>query len=726
MAVKKYILFIVFGLTLSPVFTFAKGGQDSLNLGKAFLFNDFSLTNFQGLSKTKAIFTAPTSIAGKSSKITWFKSMRYSGYARFYPYYRNMKSYYNVASNNINGLTLPITLNADDGYQQPLMLFRLEGNPTAKTSFQTELQFSNLMKRTTTLTDSTGKLANLYVIFKLEGAVDTKLGHIRMIAGGGANWYRLSPSTLWGYQYRDDLFERYAWDPEGHDFSNRYNSAYSVGDIPRDQRFGMQAVQGFILEGTKLPAGFDAAILYGKNSTSGGFTSFISGTPMNMLAGRIGNEIKSQKLGFSYFNQYGYTSNKVDYKKIAQGVDTFYVEDNYVSQVVSTVDGRFDFKNFALYTEIGAGSYLSNTYNLGLAKGAKTGVQNVSHYNRKWDETMFFEITTKKRFTRIPIKLNAYRIGANVVNNTSSVSNTSIEQAKPSTDTPDEYYTNYYDGMVTDVGQLANNRQGVNLFVNKSFKKLMTKLEIGSSQEITNLVGDTRNGARSRFIAGNAHDSLSMIPFTNSITFEHRLNGLTRSRFIPYQRFGGPYSRLQSVYRRTFENISITDTIVNYKKSFSSMNLELKYKFKLVGKELILINYNNYSSVQDHYSPIPVFTDKAFLRIFYSELMAFYAIHSKVTIVSFVATERVLGNQRTELADASGNLITNAKGKPVSSATGKAVDQTGYGIGIGVDYNFHSRASLHWRNRWFSHSDKNFTHDNFKGYESTVEFKVFF
>lgn len=156
------------------------------------------------------------------------------------------------------------------------------------------------------------------------------------------------------------------------------------------------------------------------------------------------------------------------------------------------------------------------------------------------------------------------------------------------------------------------------------------------------------------------------------------------------------------------------------------MNLELKYKFKLVGKELILINYNNYSSVQDHYSPIPVFTDKAFLRIFYSELMAFYAIHSKVTIVSFVATERVLGNQRTELADASGNLITNAKGKPVSSATGKAVDQTGYGIGIGVDYNFHSRASLHWRNRWFSHSDKNFTHDNFKGYESTVEFKVFF
>jgi len=88
--------------------------------------------------------------------------------------------------------------------------------------------------------------------------------------------------------------------------------------------------------------------------------------------------------------------------------------------------------------------------------------------------------------------------------------------------------------------------------------------------------------------------------------------------------------------------------------------------------------------------------------------------------------ERVLGNSRTELADANGNLITNASGRPVADPNGKAIDQTGYGYGLGLDYNFHSSASINIRQRWFTHSDKNFTRDRFSGNEMTIEFKVFF
>ena len=710
---KRYFVFLLCGLFLFPAVIFA---NDSLSLLSSAPYKTYTGSTGFGLPEYK-----------KQPKKNWFKAMRYSGWTRFYPFYRNMQESYDIPATE--GLTLPINLTANDGYQQPLMLVRLDGNPSAKTWFQTELQFDHYLLRSNitnkTLTPD-GKLANLYVIFQLQGAVETKVGKFKLIAGGGANWYRLSPSTLWGYQYRDDFFERYPWEPEGHDFG-RYNSFYSVGDIPRDQRFGMQATQGFILEGTNLPQGFDAALLYGKTST-GAFQSFLTKDPVNMFATRVGKRLGDYKIGYNYFNQYGYLDNKVDYKPIVQGTDTFYVEDNRISQVVTSVDGRFDFKTFSLFAELGMGSYFSNTYNAGLKDGAKPGVENVSRYKRDWDETMIFEISTKRQLTFIPLKLGVYRIGALVVNNSSTVANTSVEQAKPSTDTPDEYYTNYYDGMVTEVGQLANNRQGLNLFAFKEFfyNKVKTKFALGMAQEIDNLAGDIRNGGRASYVSGANPDSLTQVPFTNSITFEHKLNSLTRSRFGFFRRFTGPYGRIHSIYRRSFENIAITDSVIDYKKSFSTLDFELKYKFKFLGKEMIISAFNNFSSVQDNWSPIPVFSDKAFLRYFYHEFMTFYAVHTKITLVGFFGFEKVRGNSRTEVADANGDLIKDANGRPVADPNGKPVNQTGYGFGLGVDYNFHSRASLHLRHRWFTHEDKNFTRDKFRGNEMTLEFKVFF
>lgn len=724
---KKYFIFLLFGLFLSPLAILAEDGKDSLSVSQPHLYKHYTGSiflrkNYKGSTNFVETLSNTNSVA--KAKKSWFKGMRYSGYARFYPMYRNLSQYYDVPANPATGLTVPVNISADDGYIQPLMLFRLEANPTAKTYFQMELQFANLLKRKTTFTDTTGKLANLYVTFQLVGAVDTRIGHIKLTAGGGSNWARLSPSTLWGYQYRDDLFERYPWEPEGHDFA-RYTSAYAVGDIPRDQRFGKQATQGFILEGTNMPLGFDATLIYGKATTSGGFQSYLTRAPINIYAARIGKTLGAHKLGVNYFNEAGYTSNQVKYKPIAKGTDTFYVADNYISQLVTTVDATLSFKNFSIYTELGGGSYLSNTYNAGLKDNAKQGVGNVSKYKRDWSENLFLEVTTKKELTGIPLKVGAYRIGEHVVNTNSSMLNTTLEQAKPSLGTPDRYNTNYYDGVITDVGQLANNRQGINISANKKFNRLTTKLDMGIAQEIKNLVGDLRNGGRGKE-AGLADTSLSLIPYTNSISYEHRLNGLTRSRFQMFERFTGPYNRIQSVYRRTYDNFAITDTLVDYKKSFNTIDLDLKYKFKFLGKELLLTSFSVYSSVQDHWSPIPVFTKDAFIRYFYQELMAFYAIHPKVTLVGFYGIERVRGNSRLEVADANGNVIKDGKGRPVADPNGKTVDQRGYGYGVGLDYNFHARASLNLRNRWYAHQDKSFTRDQFKGTEVTMEFKVFF
>ncbi len=341
---------------------------------------------------------------------------------------------------------------------------------------------------------------------------------------------------------------------------------------------------------------------------------------------------------------------------------------------------------------------------------------------------MFLEISTKRSLTYLPLKIGLYRIGANVVNNSGSIVNTSVEQAKSDVKATDQYYTNYYDGLITEIGQLANNRQGVNLLTSKDFfyNKLKVKLALGIAQEIENLAGDVRNGGRAYTVAGAGADSSTKVPFTNSITFEHKLNGFTRSRFAFYQRFQGPYGRHHSIFRRSFENVAITDSIISYKKSFNSIDLELKYKFKLFGKEMIVSNYLNCSSVQDKWAAIPVFNDKAFLRYFYEEFMLFYSIHQKITLVGFFGYERALGNKRVELADANGDLITDANGRPVADPNGKTIDQVGHGYGVGLDYNFHQRASLNFRNRLFDFKDKNFIRDTFSGNEMTVEFKVFF
>ena len=731
---KRFFVFLLFGLFLFPLVLFAKDETDTSGLSsQSHVYKNYDgTTSYVGLTPYPS--KRSTNYIGGKSNVTagkkrWFNSMRYSGYARFYPMYRKMSSYYDIPSSAALGLTMPVNLTADDGYQQPLMLFRLEGNPTERSWFQTELMFDDIFKRVVSVngnsTDTTGKLANLYIIFQFQAGVDTKFGHLHLTAGGGVNWARLSPATLWQYQFRDDLFDRYPWEPEGSDF-NRYAGNYNSGDIPRDQRFGKAASQGFILEGTGLPAGFDATVIYGKASTSGGFQSYLTQNPMNMVAGRLGKVLGNHKIGWNYFNQFGYTSNTVNYREVAHGSDSVYVRDNYNSQEVTTVDGRFDFRKFSIYTELGGGSYLSNTYNEGLKKNVKSGVHNASVYKRKWDETLFFEITTKKSLTLIPLKVSTYRIGANVVNINSNIYNTSAEQALPNTGVPQNYNITYYDGLVTDLyhGQLANNRQGITVNGNTNVRKLKIKFNIGMSQEIVNLAGDMRNGARGT--NAGVSDSTGLVPYTNSITFEHRLNALSRSRFAFSQRFTGPYGRIMSIYRRTYDNIAITDTDIDYKKSFSSADLELKYKFQVFGKELIVTNYNIYNSVQDKLSPIPVFTNAAFIRTFYEEFMVFYALHPKVSVLAYFGMERNFGNKRTELADANGNLITDANGRPIASPNGKPINQTGYGFGPGIDYDFHARACLNLRYRCYSYSDKNFTKDKFAGNEIITEFKVFF
>ncbi|MCR6639325.1 MAG: hypothetical protein NVV82_10155 [Sporocytophaga sp.] len=643
-----------------------------------------------------------------------WSGLKYSGYARSFTQYRVMPNYY---SGNPNLTEKSLVFNGVEafngslqGYQEPLFLLRLEGNPTARTFFKIEYamdnQLTGVIKDNGGVIEGTNTAFNrrisTYRILQFEGSANTGIGDFKLIAGGGVLWHRVSPFTFWNYEYRDDLFERYPWEPEGASF-NRYNQFYATQNIARDARWGNTATQGFILEAKNMPLGFGGNIVYGKTDNSGGFTAAKTKSPRNLVAGRLDKGFGMHKFGLNYFNQFGFLDIQELFK---------------IRQQIATIDGRLNLNNVKIYFEGGVGRFqdfiaqrdqenvILNNYSKSNVLASKNpmkvtkGDNYGTDYN--WAPTIMGQIDVTKEAFNVPVNLMMYYIDKAVTNINSQVMNTANPHALGTAENIGSIYdiTTYYGG-VTDIQQMANNRWGGYLKHEDTYGKLKVNIGTGFAQEIENLY--------------------------DSISFQHRANSFTRSRFAFFTRNNGPYGNIMNIYRRAFEVLAITDTVSDYKKGFNSIDLNLKYKLSFLGRELILSNYNNYSSVQPGFSAIPKFSDKAFLRYFYEEFMAFYAFRPKLTLIGFVSYEKALGNNRTQLADANGEMIIDeTTKKPIADPNGKPINQRGYGYGLGFDYDFSGRAGLYVRHRWFDHRDVNFTKDRFNGQETTVELKIFF
>jgi hypothetical protein len=612
--------------------------------------------------------------------------IRFSGYVRGFFQYRDMNKYYqdmyggpnNITVNGVNN----VGSNLQNGYPEPFLMLQADANPTARTSVTVQYYLDNQM---TGQRSDSGRQALLYRLFNFKGNIYSNFGTFSLTAGGGVNWARMSPFTLGNniQFYRQDLFERLPWQYYGSSAA-RYSSNYTDENVAVDTRWSRAGTQGFMLEGSGLPAGFGFMALYGKTDNSGGFRSYVqtSNSPIkNFLAGRLYNNYFGHEIGINYFSQFGYT-NAYQLKP--------------EQQRILTMDFKLKPRNLDIYLEVGAGSYRS------------------PDYKEKWTPTANLQVQVDKKVIGMPFSVQLYEVGSSVVNINSDVMNSSIPYVQPSY--PIQGTTNSlfgssdittFPGIMTEVGQLTNNRKGLNIKGNTSIGNLKIAFGYSVNQEIENKYGSD--------------------PRYNVVQFNHRLNAFTRSRFAYYTSGNGPYASITNIYRRTFETVQITDVNPNYLKSFNAVDLTLKYKINLFKKELILVNYTTYSTAQDHLSAVPLTDNSAFVRYFYEEFNAFYPLHKKVTLVGQFGVETMKGGDRTSMVDNQGNLITNTDGsfaaKPVG---GKARDQLGTGIGLGVDYDFSERAGLFFRHRFFHHKDKNFTKDEFQGQESSVELKIFF
>ena len=335
-----------------------------------------------------------------------------------------------------------------------------------------------------------------------------------------------------------------------------------------------------------------------------------------------------------------------------------------------TSEFKWNFGQIALLGEVGAGNYFSPT---------SAG---------EWGEAIDIKVQFSKELTKFPIEVRYYQISPKVINNNGVFWNTSVAEyndAFATAETPGSQTPLIpFASSLVSIGQLTNNRRGVILNTDLNYKK--HKLTIGYSA------------------------SGEIIGLSDKITYGHLANNLALSRFWrwAFPAGVGPYGNLSKIYRGVYETVEITDSISA--KGFNAIEISYKTEFKLFGRELLVFYLGGLHSVQRDFSALPKYSQKAYLQSYNNQLEFYYLLFPKVILSNYFGYDRIIANENTVL----------------DAVSGKAKNQRGYSYAVGLDIQLAKNTGLYVRQRWMNYQDFNFSLDQYKGMETTVELKIFF
>ncbi len=561
-------------------------------------------------------------------------------------------------------------ISVGENYREPTVLLNLSGNPHERVFFGTNLYVFTSYKGVGQ-TPVDGDSISLNLGASVAATIKTNKGDFSL-QSGGIIWHSMTPFTLAVFQNpygRFSVFDRNPWEPTKRG-NGKYRKFYADGQILQDIRWGRQAFQGLILEGFNLPKNWSFSTVYGKTINNGGAASFRTVNNPNISYGaRLIKNTKYGQISLNTFNTYTL-------------IDSLNTRSTGKNQIHS-FEYNLEFNQVKFWGEFAIGQYNSPTYNKGISPAIN------------------FKVKTPAAYTLIPIELSVYHIGATVANINSSFINTTIQELN-------QGYKGNAGGSLfpsaspmLDMGQYANNRQGLEL--NTEFKVGDLKIALGNSfaSELQ------RSGKK--------------------VSFSHRINGLAFSRYYNFSWMPptfGAYNNVSSLFRGYYEQETISDTLANGEaaniKYFNNMDLQAKYRTELLGKSLHVYYLGSFNSVQNKFSPIAVFDNSAYVRAFYNEFEAYYQVMPKLTMCLYYGLERIYGGDLTT----KGDVNTLESSNPSSSY--KPRRQRGQGVGLGLDIDLGNNIGLYLRQRWFYHDDKYFRNDNYDGHEATIELKIFF
>lgn len=589
-------------------------------------------------------------------------NVQLSGTIRLLTIYRNMDRYYADMQTSAKNFSIydyaspSVGTNVGGGF--PQLELNLLSRISPRFLFNVGYSMANTMSGQTSNNVASSR-QNLFFNGKINA------GAIRFdISAGGVLWTGLSNFTMQQAQNRDSYFNRVPWDWYRTSYT-RYEDYYSLSRNIGAQAGGLVPVLGFIAKTDILPLGVKVTTLYGRTSTSVPVSFYTSHYPSYTTGVRVEKTLFNRhvvgKIGLNYRGKY------FD-ETIGNAIPN--------NQEMYTVDFNLKIRKVRIASEVGTTQLKSRS--LG------DNPSDVSSLHTRQGFGFNVKAELDRDFTTLPISVEYYHIDKWMINQDGAIINSNPHALTQGVDFLYDLY--FQQNLAQEVGVLTNNRQGLNIKMEKNVGRLKMQLGAAWSQDLTNL-GDT-------------------------VTFQHRVNSFSRSRFHPWFNAGGATGRIKSGWMRTYEIVSITDKAngisTDYLKGYSALELFLKYKISLFGRDLIFLNYNSYNSVDDHLKVVGT-TDASFIRVFFEDFTAAYKVTKRLTLVGNFGIEKAWGGKRTQL---------NSNGDPLN--------QTGHCYAIGLDYDFVKNAGLHIRQTWMDHKDKNFVQDEFKGTETNVELKIFF
>jgi hypothetical protein len=333
-----------------------------------------------------------------------------------------------------------------------------------------------------------------------------------------------------------------------------------------------------------------------------------------------------------------------------------------------------------------------NTIGKLIVRGEVGGGRNFAGDNiSDWGEAVSvkFEYPIRDKF---PTEFHLYRISPRVLNNSAAFINSAIDQNYLATSSVgvQPVLPAVASSMVA-IGQLVNNRQGFDVNAQINFGRLKTSFGYSNSSEVENL--------------------------SSKLTYSHPINSLVLAHFWrwDFPSNVGPYNNLSKIYRTVYETVNITNVNAVTKlpierKYFNSIEMNMKWKGTIFNRDYYLYYLGQYSSAQPTSSPITVFSEQAYLRTYYHQIESYIKINKSLVWCNYAGFERIIANYDTET-----DLITK-----------RPKNQTGYSIATGFDIRMSKGAGLYLRQRWMEYADASFKDDQYKGFETTVEIKIFF
>ncbi len=606
-----------------------------------------------------------------------------TGYYRMFALDRRLEEPFKVLAENAFANTPPHVMGVGDIYRDPpLLLLQTAMRPGGGASLAMDLALYSHF------TGSNGQVPfNLNLGVNLYGTVPLRAFTLGVQAGG-IHWTELSGMTFSafpGYE-RYSLFERWPW--EGATTSvERATTFFETGTINRDVRWARQAFKGAVVDITRLPAGLEGRVLWGKTPAT---AVFGDPTERYTAGGRL--RWKPRAAGMV-----GVNSIVHDFGPDAEGLPT--------RLVLSTLDGSWSHEVWSGAAEAGKGSGPDG-------------------------EGWAFRSSVKRAGKYVPWEVDVYRIDPEFINPFANFASPGV--AAPGTDAAAVAGggATGFGGSLQDVGHAASNRWGLqaNAWLRPA-KVLRFNVGWSSSRELEILTN--------RIAVGH---KINGLPMSRFVAFASSVG--------PYRRWNSFYRGVSEDLFIT--DVDGETGLPRTQTGFSTLQLHATARFaEKTDRPIVLNGVATWAAAADRRIWLPGRGGDYYVSAAYVEVDAFVRLTRAIDASFTLGRERIEGGDATanllylkpsgETAGVrvepgtpfaatglAGSALPGASWAGGAFAAEGPVLQRSTHLGVGLDLKVSATSGLYLRHRRFAQTDDHFTADRIRGTETTVEFKFFF